>query len=437
MTTNSQAVTGAEQPSSRYTIRLRRPHPRQREFIASRAKRKVIRAGRRGGKTVGVAQLAIRAFLEGKRVLYAVPTQEQVDRFWFEVKRALSEPLDAKVLYKNETEHVIEVPDTLQRIRAKTAWNADTLRGDYADLLILDEYQLMSEDAWEIVGAPMMLDHDGDAVFVYTPPSARSRGAVKARDKLHAAKLFKRARADTTGRWATFHFTSHDNPHLSKAALAEITQDMTALAIAQEIMAEDRDDAPGALWQREMLDKCRVTRVPNLARIVVAIDPAVTSTAASDETGIVVAGVGPCNCKGVTETHGFVLDDKSLTASPSGWATQAVAALRARNGDRIIGETNNGGEMIESTLRVVDAQVPYKAVHASRGKYARAEPIAAQYEQGRVHHVGVFGELEDQLCNWVPASGTESPDRLDALVWALTELMLADAPSSSGAMGYI
>lgn len=359
-------------------------------------------------------------------MLYAVPTQEQVDRFWFEVKRSLAEPLDAKVLYKNETEHVIEVPETLTRIRAKTAWNADTLRGDFADLLILDEYQLMSEDAWQIVGAPMMLDHDGDAVFVYTPPSARTRSVSKARDKLHAAKLFKRAKADATGRWQTFHFTSHENPHLSKAALSEITQDMTALAIAQEIMAEDRDDAPGALWNREMIEACRVTRIPDLARIVVAVDPAVTSTAASDETGIIAAGIAPCNCKGTTETHGFVLDDKSLTASPSGWATQAVAALRARKGDRIIGETNNGGEMIESTLRVVDATVPYKAVHASRGKYARAEPIAAQYEQKRVHHVGVFGELEDQLCNWVPASGVESPDRLDALVWALTELMLGE-----------
>lgn len=414
----------ANQAVTQYAIRYRRPHPRQREFIESRAKRKVIRAGRRGGKTCGVAQLAVKAFVRGKRVLYAVPTQEQVDRFWFEVKRMLAEPLAAKVLYKNETEHVIEVPDTLQRIRAKTAWDADSLRGDYADLLILDEYQLMNEDAWQVVGAPMMLDHDGDAVFVYTPPSARTRGAVKARDKLHAAKLFKRAKQDETGRWAVFHFTSHDNPHLSKAALSEITQDMTALAISQEIMAEDREDAPGALWNREMLDKCRVTRIPELARIVVAIDPAVTSTAASDETGIIVAGVGPCNCKGVVETHGFVLDDKSLTASPNGWATQAVAALRARGGDRIIAETNNGGEMVESTLRVVDKGVPYKAIHASRGKYARAEPIAAQYEQGRVHHVGSFGELEDQLCNWVPASSVESPDRLDALVWALTELML-------------
>ncbi len=119
--------------------RLRTPHGQQRRFIKSPAKRKVIRAGRRGGKTVGMALLAIEAFLAGRRVLYGVPTQEQVDRFWFEIKQALEPAIDAGHVYKNETWHVVEVPGTTTRIKAKTAWNADTLRGDYADLLILDE----------------------------------------------------------------------------------------------------------------------------------------------------------------------------------------------------------------------------------------------------------------------------------------------------------
>ncbi len=399
------------------TVRLRRPHPRQAEFIESPAKRKIVRAGRRGGKTVGVATLAVKRFLLGERVLYAVPTQEQVDRFWFEVKRALAEPVDAGVLYKNETEHVIEVPNTLQRIRAKTAWNADTLRGDYAGLLILDEYQLMSEDAWELVGAPMMLDTDGDAVFIYTPPSVRSRSVSKARDKLHAAKLYKRGQADPTGRWQSFHFTSHDNPWLSQAALAEITQDMTRLAYEQEILAEDKDDAPGALWTRDLLDRTRVTKIPQLVRIVVAIDPEAMSGEGSAETGILAAGLGD-------DGHAYVLEDASLRGTPNEWACQAIAVLHTLKGDRVVAEVNNGGEMVEATLRTVDATVPYKALHASRGKYARAEPVAALYEQNKVHHVGAFGELEDQQCNWVPNSGQKSPDRLDALVWAITELIL-------------
>lgn len=448
--------TTASESGVNLTVRLRNPHAKQRAFINSRAKRKVIRAGRRGGKTVGVALLAVKCFLAGKRVLYAVPTQEQIDRFWFEVKRALAEPLDAGILYKNETKHIIGfpeietqiynaldnpddvdgVPGEETRIRAKTAWNADSLRGDYADKLILDEYQLMSEDAWELVGAPMLLDNDGDAVFVYTPPSARSRSVSKARDKLHAAKLYKKAIADETGRWEAFHFSSHENPHISKSALDEITSDMTALAYAQEILAEDKDDAPGALWSRDLLEKCRIERVPPLTRIVVALDPESTSSVESAETGIIAAGVGMCNCKGKgSELHAFVLEDGSLRATPMLWARQAIALFHKYHGDRLIGEINNGGEMIETTLRVVDPNIPYKEVRASRGKQTRAEPIVAKYEKGMVHHVGTFAELEDQQCNWVPNSGARSPDRLDADVWALTELLLDTHEQSAEATG--
>lgn len=191
------------------TVHLKKPHSEQQAFITSKAKRKVIRGGRRGGKTSGVAILAVESFLKGVRVLYATPTQEQVDRFWQEVKNALEEPIEAGLYLKNETKHIIELPRTEQRIRAKTAWNADSLRGDYADLLILDEFQDMDEDAWTLVGAPMLLDNNGDAVFIYT----------KKRGKNHTDNLFKKAKEDTTGRWATFVFSSHDNPHLSPEAL--------------------------------------------------------------------------------------------------------------------------------------------------------------------------------------------------------------------------
>jgi hypothetical protein len=123
-------------------------------------------------------------------------TTEQIAQLWKEVKTALAGPIDAGIFSKNETEHVIERPGTDQSIKAKTAWNADTLRGDYADLLILDEWQLMDETAWEDVGAPMLLDNNGDAVFVYTPPSLRSQALSRARDPRHAAKMFKDALRD-------------------------------------------------------------------------------------------------------------------------------------------------------------------------------------------------------------------------------------------------
>lgn len=392
------------------TVRLKRPHKYQQRFIGSSAKRKVIRAGRRGGKTTGSAILALQAFLAGKRVLYATPTQEQVDAFWNEVKAALEEPLDAGLFYKNETRHIIEETGTNRRIRAKTAWNADTLRGDFADLLILDEYQLMDPDAWELVGAPMLLDNDGDAVFIYT-----TRRGEKGS---HARRMFERASHDDSKRWEAFRFSSFENPHLSTDALDDITGDMTELAFRAEIMAEEIGDDPRALWNRDLLEQNRVIGYPDLTRIVVGVDPPGVETGA--ECGIVVAGIARDGKK----IHGYVLDDRSLRGSPGAWANAVITAYNRNNADRVIGEVNNGGDMVEHTIRSADGgkRVAYKAVRASRGKAIRAEPIAAFYEKGLVHHVGTFGELEDQMCGWVP--GDNSPDRIDALVWALTELML-------------
>ena len=384
-------------------------HPKQEKFVESRAKRKVVKAGRRGGKTVGAAILAVKKFKIGTRVLYAAPTSEQIDRFWTTVTRSLRKPIENGLLYKNETEHLIEVPGTEQRIRAKTAWNSDTLRGDYAGLLILDEWQLMAEDAWDSVGAPMLLDNDGDAVFIFTPPSLRSRSVSKARDKQHASKLFDKAKQDTTGRWETFHFSSHDNPHISKDALSEITRDMTAVSYRQEIMAEDVNEAPGALWNREIIEKARVINYPDLARIVVGVDPSATSE--GDEAGIIVAGD--------RDEQDYVLEDDSVQGSPLTWATAAVTAFHKYRANSIIAEANQGGEMVALTIAQVDPKVPVKLVHASRGKMTRAEPIAARYEQNRVHHVGKFEALEDEQCLWLP--GDLSPNRMDALVWALTE----------------
>lgn len=402
--------------SRSFDVRLPRPHPQQRRFIESSAPRKVIRAGRRGGKTVGMAIFAVREFLAGHRVLYAAPTQDQVERFWTECVRALSEPILAGVFAKNETRHCIEMVGMEQRIRAKTAWNADTLRGDYADRLILDEYQLMNEEVWEVVGAPMLLDNNGTATFIYTPPSLHSRSVSKARDPQHAAKLFKRAQADETGRWAVFHFTSRDNPHISKTALDDLTQDMTSLAYRMEIMAEDVDEVPGALWTRETIERNRVQKAPECERVVVAIDPSATTT--GDEAGIVVAGL--------QDGEGYVLADASIQASPLGWARAACEAYHRFQADRIVAEQNNGGEMVELTIATADATVPVKLVHASRGKATRAEPVAALYEQGRVHHVGNFEALEDEQCLWTP--GDASPNRMDALVWAITELMIQTDP---------
>jgi predicted phage terminase large subunit-like protein len=189
----------------------------------------------------------------------------------------------------------------------------------------------------------------------------------------------------------------------------------------QELLAEVLEDVPGALWNREQLDQRRRDLALDLQRIVVAIDPAVTSGEEADETGIVVAGKDG-------NDHGYVLQDLSGRYSPADWARSAIAAYRAHKADRIVAETNNGGEMVEATLRMVDPNIPFIAVHASRGKIVRAEPVAALYEQGRVHHIGMFAELEDQMCGFTTDFDREragfSPDRVDALVWALSDLMV-------------
>lgn len=246
-------------------VKLKRPHNIQKRILESKAKRIVIRAGRRSGKTTVAAMIAVRHFLNGDRVLYGTPTQEQVDAFWWEVKKALVNVIDADLFYKNETLHLIELRGTKQRIRAKTCWDADTLRGDSAKILILDEYHLMNEDVWGLVGAPMLLDwDDGKAIFIYTPPSLHSRSTSKARDSQHATKLFKRVQESSDPRWEAFHFTSLDNPHISQEALEDITLDMSALAYRQEIMAEDVDEVTGALWSRALLEQSRVKLVRDI-----------------------------------------------------------------------------------------------------------------------------------------------------------------------------
>lgn len=205
----------------------------------------------------------------------------------------------------------------------------------------------------------------------------------------------------------------------------------------QELLAELLEDVEGALWTLTLIERHRMTRATfgktELARIVVAIDPNVSGSPDADEAGVVVAGQGAGKCPCGKEQCGYVLDDRSGTIPPIEWARRAVDAYHAHHADRIVAETNNGGDLVETQVRVVDPSVAYKSVHASRGKMTRAEPVQALYEQGRVHHVGGFADLEQQMCNWVPGAGEPSPGRMDALVWAITDLMLQ---SDTGFLDY-
>jgi phage terminase large subunit-like protein len=292
-----------------------------------------------------------------------------------------------------------------------TLFSADEperLRGPQHDLAWCDELAAWRyPEAWDMLMFGLRLGSDPRAVVTTTPRPTKLIRSLLADPKVVA----------THGR------TAENRAHLAPAFLEQIVKRYEGTRLGrQELDAEILEDMPGALWQRGMIEAARMTARPEFTRVVVAIDPAASSTEHADETGIVVAGRDASG-------HGYVLGDASGRYAPAEWARAAITAYAAHAADRIIAEVNNGGEMVEATLRMIDPNVPFSAVRAARGKAARAEPVAALYEQGRVHHIGAFAQLEDQMCAFT--AGLErraagySPDRVDALVWALTELLVA------------
>lgn len=288
-----------------------------------------------------------------------------------------------------------------------TADKPERLRGKQHEKVWADELAAWRyPEAWVQTTLGLRLGRNPQAVITTTPKPS---------------KLIKDLIADplTIMGEGTQYSTYANTANIAKSFIDKIVKRYEGTRLGrQELKAEVLSDNPGALWKRTELDDHRVVKAPDLVRIVVGIDPSATSE--GDEAGIVVAGVAK-------DGQGYVLDDLSIQGSPHAWATAAIVGYGKYKGDRVVAETNNGGEMVELTLRTVDPSIPYTAVHASRGKLTRAEPIAALYEQGKVHHVGSFASLEDELCEWVP--GMASPNRLDALVWALTLLMLNDMGS--------
>jgi phage terminase large subunit-like protein len=288
----------------------------------------------------------------------------------------------------------------------------DQLRGPQFDTAWVDELAKYryARETWDMLQFTMRSGPD-PRVFVTTTP--------------RPVPVIKEILADPTtvvSRGSTF-----DNAaNLPAQFLSKLKDRYAGTRLGrQELNAEVLDDVPGALWTRAMIDVAQAKDCPDLARVVIAVDPSGTkgSDDNGDSIGIVAAGKG-------VDGLAYVLADMTCKLSPDGWGRRAVEAYFMWKADRIIAERNFGGAMVEHVIRTVDRSVPYKEVVASRGKVARAEPVAALYEQGRVKHVGGFPELEDQMCAMTPDGflGDGSPDRTDALVWALTELMLADAP---------
>ena len=307
-------------------------------------------------------------------------------------KRLVEWPNGAKAWLYNATE-----PDQLRGPQHDGAWCDELAKWDYA------------QETWDQLQFGLRLGDFPKAIVTTTPrPIPLIRKMVK----------------DDVVR-VTSGSTMDNADNMAASFMREIQDKYAGTRLGrQELNGEILEDIPGALWTRESIDDHRIKQAPeDLERVIVSVDPATSNNEGSDETGLVVVGLAR---DGDGYGRGYVLEDASLKGSPEEWASKAVSLYRKWSADKIVAEKNQGGDMVMAVIRAQDRSVPVKLVHASRGKVVRAEPISTLYEQGRVHHVGIFDKLEDQMCLFsvdnirTPAFG--SPDRVDALVWGLTEL---------------
>jgi len=375
----------------------------------------LILAGRGWGKTrTGAQDVSLYAQNNPEvRCAVVAPTSGDLRRVCFEGPSGLLKVTPEAALWKglgkayNGTTQELRFANG-SLIQGYAAIEPDRMRGPqyhraWADELAAWRYP----DAWDQLQFGLRLGEHPQTVITTTPrPTPLIRDIMKRKD-VHVT------------RGSTFENTS-----LAAAALQTYRDRYEGTKLGrQELYGEVLDEIDGALWNHGVIDRDRIKRenLPELRRVVVAIDPAVTMNDESAETGIVVAAKGEDN-------RYYVMSDESGRFSPEHWARRAVHSYYEYKADRIIGEVNQGGDLIERMLRIIDPQVSYRSVTATRGKLVRAEPIAALYEQGKVSHVGAFPTLEDQMCTYV--GGGKSPDRFDALVWALTELSASSGAAS-------
>ena len=307
--------------------------------------------------------------------------------------RPLYEPSKRRITWKNGAKAVCfsaEEPDALRGPQCYKAW---------ADELATWKYD---RETWDNLQMGLRLGDNPQCIIATTPKPT---------------KLIRELIADENT-YVTHGTTYENKDNLSASFFKFIIKKYEGTSLGrQELLAEILDDVEGALWKMKTIEDNRVNKIPELKRIVIPIDPAATANKDSDETGIVPVGIGH-------DDIAYVLDDLSGIYTPNDWAGKAINAYNKYKADRIIGEANNGGDMIETIIRNIDKSVSYRKVWASKGKMTRAEPIAALYEQGRVKHYGNVSELETEMTTWMALDGQRSPNRIDSLVWGLTELML-------------
>lgn len=383
-------------------LRLRAPHAGQRHVIDTSARFNVLACGRRFGKTEFGKVRAYEKMFESLPVAWFSPTYRSLGEVWRGMRRKLL-PI---TVASNASEHRLELAGG-GSIEMWSLDNFDIVRGRKYARVVIDEAAAFKQlkEAWQGAIRSTLIDMRGDAYFLSTP-----------RGDNYFRELFDLGQGDNA-EWASWQMPTATNPYISPEEIEAMQVEMSSRLYEQEIMARFVADLEGALWTRVLLDDNRVNRATDyFERVVVSVDPGI-SAESDGETGIVVTGLDYYG-------HCYVLEDRTISSTPTGWAKEAISAYEYWKADRVVVERNQGGDMVANTIRMVDDRVPIQEVHATRGKATRAEPVVALYEQGLVHHVGKFVALENQLCGWVP--GDKSPDRLDALVWGVWALKLSE-----------
>jgi len=365
----------------------------------------MVLAGRGFGKTLLGSYDIIQYCLLNPNVICGViaPTHGDLRKICFQGESGIMSVLDRNLLSEsgyNKSESEIEFFNN-SKIVGISASEPDRLRGVQFHRVWCDELASWRyREAFDNLMMALRLGESPKCIITTTP---RPTELIKELAVRSDTKVIK---GNT--------FENMDNLAPSAIKMLKERYEGTRLG-RQELYAEILEDVEGALFHSTNIEESRIEVTPDMQRIVVSCDPAVTNNAQSDETGIIVAGRG-------VDNHFYILEDKSGVFSPDVWIKRAIELYYKFDADRIVCEVNNGGDLIEKLLRVQDCNVPYSSVRATRGKMLRAEPISALYEQGKVHHVGYFKELEEQMCSYTPDT-VKSPDRLDALVWGISSLM--------------
>ena len=383
------------------TIQIKRPYftDYQKKIIGSKKRFTITEASTKCGKTFSHIFWLFEEAHKGQagwEYWWIAPVYSQSE---IAFKRLVRKVAESGAYMVNLSKLTVTTPiGTI--ISFKSADNPSTLYGENVHAFVFDEFSFAKEEAWFALRT----------TITYTKAKGKFIGNVVAKN--WAWNLARKAEFGLDPDFDYFKVTAHQAVEAGILSAEEIEQarkDLPARVFKMLYEAE-YSEVEGALWTWDLIDENRVREAPDLIRIAVAIDPAVTSTKESDETGIIIGGKSKDN-------HLYILEDLSGIYTPQGWASRALSAYEKWKADRIVAEVNNGGDLVETVIRNIDRNVSYVSVHASRGKVIRAEPIVALYEQKKVHHIGLLPKLEDQMTSWAGKRGEKSPDRVDALVW--------------------